>query len=80
MFSSLEHSEVMQSLPTIFILQTKHVEYLKSSESSVTTRPLRESDYPIYLIAYYTYSELLQRGAISQVLIKTISKNSYLAF
>lgn len=58
MFSSLEQSEIMQSLPAIFVLQTKHVEYLKASESSVTTittRPLRESDYPIYLIARYTY-------------------------
>lgn len=63
MFSSLEQSEEMQSLPTIFILQTKHVEYLKASESSVTaiiTRPLRETDYPINVIACYTYSEFLQ--------------------
>lgn len=79
MFSSLEQSEVMQSLPTIFRLQAKHVEYLTASEFSVTkitTRPLRESVYPIYLIVSYTYSEFLQRGAIRQALIKTISKNS----
>lgn len=79
MFSSLEQDEIIQSFPAIFILQTKHVEYVKASECSVTTittRLLRESDYPIYLIACYTYSEFIQMGAIGQVLIKTIRKNS----
>lgn len=70
----LEQSEVIQTLPTIFILQTKHIEYLKASESSaatITTRPLRKSDYPIYLIARYTYSEIPQReGFVSKFLLR----------
>jgi len=41
-FSFVEQSEAMQSVPTIFTLQTKHAEYLKVAQSSVSTRPLTE--------------------------------------
>lgn len=37
---SMKQCEAMQSSPIVFTVLTKHAEYLKAAESSVSTRPL----------------------------------------